>query len=90
MSYVIILEILAGIALFASFLPRLGSVLMLKKVDEVSSLTYLLLCFGVGLWMVYAYIKNDYILLFTNFFIMCIGLGVLVLRYKFMKKHKHH
>ena len=60
--------IAAGIMTAVSMLPQLIKIIKEKKADDVSVLMLLVLIIGLGLWVVYGFLRDDWPLIITNSF----------------------
>jgi|10_taG_2_1085330.scaffolds.fasta_scaffold03508_8 MtN3 and saliva related transmembrane protein len=61
-----IIGFIAGILTTVAVLPQLIKSWKTKKVMDISPFMFVLLLGGVGLWVVYGIIKNDYPIILTN------------------------
>ncbi len=79
-----IIGLAAGIFTGVSMLPQLVKIIKKKKGEEVSSLMIGVLLCGLGLWVYYGFLKEDFPIIITNAFSFCISSMVLFfkLRYK--------
>lgn len=75
--------IIAGIFTSSSMLPQLIKIIKEKKAQEVSVLMLVVLLLGVGLWVVYGFIKNDMPIIVTNCFSVLVNLLTLIFRMKY-------
>ena len=75
--------IAAGIMTAVSMLPQLIKIIKEKKADDVSVLMLLVLIIGLGLWVVYGFLRDDWPLIITNSFSFLLNLVVLTLRIRF-------
>ncbi|MCB1307750.1 MAG: SemiSWEET family sugar transporter [Leptospiraceae bacterium] len=69
-----------------AFVPQLYRVYQLKSAHDVSYLTYMILCTGVFLWLVYGILLNDLPLILANAITLVIALGILVLKIKYERQ----
>ncbi|QQX75495.1 MULTISPECIES: SemiSWEET transporter [Aequorivita] len=79
-----ILGFIAGILTTVAVLPQLVKSWMTKKVMDISPFMFVLLLGGVGLWVIYGIIKNDYPIILTNgiSFLLNSSMLLLMLLYK--------
>ncbi len=71
-----------------SLLPQLIKIFREKKAGNVSGLMLLVMFVGLVLWILYGIQKNDYIIVVSNAFALCVNIvtSVLTLKYKDMGK----
>jgi MtN3 and saliva related transmembrane protein len=86
MDFVEILGLTAGLLTSISSFPQLIKIIKEKKAEDVSKLMFWVLVAGVGLWIVYGFMKNDLPIIITNIVSLVINFIVLILRYKYAKK----
>ena len=72
--------IIAGILTGVSLLPQLIKILKEKKCDHISVLMLVTLLAGVGAWVYYGYLKNDWPIMITNSFSLLINLMIITCR----------
>lgn len=79
-----IIGLAAGIFTGVSMLPQLIKIIKQKKAQEVSLAMIGVLLTGLGLWVYYGFLKQDFPIIITNAFSFCISSFVLffTLRYK--------
>lgn len=70
----------AGMLTSASSVPQLLKIIKEKKAEDVSVFFLLMLIAGLGLWVWYAALKHDLILLIANAFSATVNLIVLLLK----------
>lgn len=75
--------IAAGVMTAVSMLPQLIKIIKEKKADDVSVLMLMVLIIGLGLWVVYGFLREDWPLIVTNSFSFLLNLVVLTLRIRF-------
>ena len=75
--------IAAGIMTAVSMLPQLIKIIKGKKADDVSVIMLMVLIVGLGLWVVYGFMREDWPIILTNSFSFLLNLLVLTLRIKF-------
>lgn len=75
--------IAAGVMTAVSMLPQLIKIIKEKKADDVSVLMLMVLIIGLGLWVVYGFLREDWPLIITNSFSFLLNLVVLMLRIRF-------
>jgi|TARA_B100002051_G_C16607332_1_gene571303 MtN3 and saliva related transmembrane protein len=79
-----IIGFIAGILTTVAVLPQLIKSWKTKKVMDISPFMFVLLLGGVGLWVVYGIIKNDYPIILTNgiSFLLNLSMLLIMLLYK--------
>lgn len=75
--------IAAGVMTAVSMLPQLIKIIKEKKADDVSVIMLMVLIVGLGLWVVYGFMREDWPIILTNSFSFLLNLLVLTLRIKF-------
>lgn len=75
--------IIAGVLTSASMLPQLIKIIKEKKAQEVSVIMLLVLTAGVGLWIVYGFMKKDMPIIATNCFSVLVNVSTLIFRLKY-------
>ncbi|MEO6069343.1 MAG: SemiSWEET transporter [Chitinophagaceae bacterium] len=78
--------IIAGVLTSISMLPQLIKMIKEKKAQDVSLLMLLVLIFGVGLWVVYGFMKKDIPIIASNSFSVLINLLTLFFRIRYKDK----
>ncbi|WP_027126435.1 SemiSWEET family sugar transporter [Gelidibacter mesophilus] len=66
MNFEEIIGILAGVFTTLGVLPQIIKAIRTKKVNDVSPLMFIVLCLGVGFWIVYGILKMDWPIILTN------------------------
>ena len=66
MSFIIYIGFLAAILTTIAFLPQVIKTWKTKKTEDVSLITFSILCLGVFLWLVYGLIIKDFPLIVAN------------------------
>ncbi|MEP7264751.1 MAG: SemiSWEET family transporter [Bacteroidota bacterium] len=74
-----IIGISASIFTAVASIPQLLKLIKVKKADDISSTMLLVLLFGLGLWIYYGFLKEDWILIIANSFSVLVNLSVLLL-----------
>lgn len=77
------LGLLAGGLTTASFVPQVLKIYKSKSVEDVSLVMFIAFCIGVGLWLTYGIIKQDWAILLTNGVTLVLGLAILVMKIKY-------
>ena len=81
-----IIGILASIGTGLSLLPQLIKILKEKKAQDISYFMLGILFVGLGLWTVYGFLKQDWIITISNFFSFVVNCLLLILNIYFTKK----
>ena len=76
---------IAMILVMVGFLPQAWQVWKTKSVDDISLLTYGLLCTAAIFWTIYGVLKDDKPLIFTNIILFCIQLSIIFCKLKYGK-----
>tara|TARA_B100001057_G_scaffold443336_1_gene479368 strand:- start:10 stop:270 length:261 start_codon:yes stop_codon:yes gene_type:complete len=61
-----IIGMFAAILTTFSFVPQVLKVIKLKKTEDLSLSTYVIFTLGVGLWLVYGFLKNSISMILGN------------------------
>ena len=78
-----VVGITAGVFTGASMVPQLIKIIQEKKASQVSVLMLVVLIIGLGLWVWYGFLKEDWPIILTNLFSLAINLTMIFLRYKY-------
>jgi len=75
--------ILAGCCTTASFVPQVLHSWRTKSVEDISLRMYLLLCFGIILWLVYGFNIGSFSLILANgvTFVLTVAILIMKIRY---------
>lgn len=63
-----------------AFIPQAIKVIKTKDTESLSLIMYIILTFGLMLWLYYGYLINDYALIFAN--LITGSMSLLILIYK--------
>ncbi len=79
-----VIGFLAGILTTVAVIPQLIKSFKTKKVMDVSPFMFAILLGGVGLWVVYGFLKNDYPIIITNgiSFLLNFSMLFIMIRYR--------
>ncbi|RUT71353.1 hypothetical protein D0817_05620 [Flavobacterium cupreum] len=66
MDFTNVVGLFAGICVTLSVIPQILKVWKTKKVKEISLLTFSVLTFGIAIWVVYGFLKEDLPIIITN------------------------
>ena len=75
----------AGIFTAFSLLPQLYKIVKEKKAEDISYLMLFILLTGIGGWIWYGVLKNDYPIIITNSFSFIINIIIIF----FSVRYKH-
>jgi len=81
-----IIGIGASVLTAVSAIPQVIKLIKEKKAEDVSLLMFFVLLAGLGLWIYYGFLKEDWILICSNSFSFLINLTVVILTLKYKKK----
>lgn len=85
MNFTTIIGVLASILTASSLIPQLTKVLKEKKSESVSIVMLLVLISGVGLWVYYGILKEDFIIIISNSFAVLVNVLTLCLTIRYKK-----
>ena len=75
----------AGICTSVSLLPQLFKIIQEKKAENISLFMLFILLTGLGLWIWYGLLREDYPLIITNSFSLLVNLLVIFFTMKFKR-----
>lgn len=81
-----IIGFIAGILTTVAVLPQLIKSWKTKKVMDISPFMFVLLLGGVGMWVVYGIVKNDYPIILTNGISFLLNLSMLAIMLLYQSK----
>ena len=81
-----IIGIIASITVTSGFIPQIIKAVKTKKLDDVSPGMYLLIIFGMVMWILYGFHLHDPIIIAANVAGLTLSATILILRYKYMAK----
>ena len=82
-----IIGVAASACTAASLIPQLTKVVREKKAENVSLWMLLVLFAGLGLWVYYGILKNDWIIIVSNSFSVIVNLLLAVFTIKYKNKN---
>jgi MtN3 and saliva related transmembrane protein len=71
-----------------AFLPQAVKVLRDKDTKSLSLGMYVLFTVGVGLWLAYGILKDDYVITLANAITIILSLAILVTKIRYDVSHK--
>jgi len=86
MSPETIIGVIASILTAISMLPQLIRILRDKRSETISYWVPVMLVVGVGLWVWYGFLKNDWIIIISNSFSVIINALILILSLKYRNR----
>jgi MtN3 and saliva related transmembrane protein len=87
-NYTEYVGIVAGIFTALSLLPQLIKLLREKKAEDISLFFLIVLFIGLGLWVWYGTLRNDWPIIITNCFSLIVNLLMIILGVKYKKQTK--
>ena len=78
-----IIGIVAGICTGISLLPQLIKIVREKKADDISYLMLFILLTGLGGWVWYGILKEDYPIIITNSFSFLVNVIIIFFTVKY-------
>ncbi|NDV19562.1 hypothetical protein GO013_09040 [Pseudodesulfovibrio sp. JC047] len=81
-----IVGLIAGFCTTFSFLPQVIKTWRTRSVDDISLRMYLLLCFGIVLWLYYGLTMRSVALVLTNGVSFILTASILVMKLLFGKR----
>lgn len=87
-DFVEIIGLIAGACTTGAFLPQVFHVLRTKSTKDISLHMYIILCTGVGLWMVYGLFNSAISLILANSVTFLLAFTILVLKIKNERTNK--
>ena len=67
----------------AAFLPQVIKIWRTRKTRDISLGMFLVLCAGIGLWLVYGILRNDFPLILANAVTLVLAGTILLLKLKY-------
>jgi MtN3 and saliva related transmembrane protein len=81
-----IVGIFAAVCTTIGFIPQIVKGIRTKRLDDVSPSMYILLMFGVSLWISYGIHLGDMIIIAANSAAVSFSAIILILRYKYIRQ----
>ena len=85
MNLITVIGILASIFTGIALLPQLIKLIREKKPENISLGMLAALLLGVGLWVYYGFLRNDWIIIVSNSFSWLVNMTIIVLTNKYKK-----
>jgi MtN3 and saliva related transmembrane protein len=81
-----IIGISASVLTATSLLPQLVKLIRKKEAEDVSLGMLAILFCGLGLWVYYGYLREDWIILLANAFSFTVNVLVMILTIRYKRK----
>jgi MtN3 and saliva related transmembrane protein len=85
-DYSLYIGIGAGVCTALSLLPQLFKIIKDKKANDISYFMLFILLAGIGGWIWYGILKDDYPIIITNAFSFLVNLLVIAFSIKYKNK----
>ena len=85
MNRVTIVGLVASVCTGLSLVPQLIKLIKEKKASDISVYMLVILFAGVGCWVVYGFLKKDWIIIISNSFSFVINMALTILTIKYKK-----
>ena len=86
MNFETIIGVGASVFTAIASIPQLIKLIREKEADNISLKMFSVLIIGLGLWVFYGIMKDDWILIASNAFSLVINSLVLILAFKYKKR----
>ncbi len=81
-----IIGIIAAICTTSGFIPQIIRGIRTKRLDDISPVMYILLIFGLSLWLSYGIHIEDMIIIVANAAGLAFSVVIVILRFKYMRQ----
>ena len=81
-----ILGLVATCFTTSSFVPQVITTYKTRDVSGISLSTYVIITFGLALWLIYGILKHDLPLIVANSMMVILTFSIAVMKIKFEKK----
>ena len=81
-----IVGIIAAVCTTSGFIPQIIRGMRTKRLDDISPIMYVLLIFGLSLWLSYGIHIEDIIIIVANAAGLVFSLFIVFLRLKYMRQ----
>ena len=81
-----IVGIAAGICTGVAMLPQLIKIIREKKAEDISFVMLLVLIVGLGGWVWYGLLREDYPIIITNAFSLLVNFAIVYFSYRYRQK----
>ena len=86
MNVTSVVGILASVFTAISLLPQLSKLVKEKRPENISLGMLASLLIGVGLWVYYGFLKDDWIIIVSNSFSWLVNMTIIILTIKYKNK----
>lgn len=76
-----IIGLIAGIFTSTALIPQLITTIKKKKAHDISPLLFVVMLTGNSLWTYYGFLKDDFPIILSNLFSVCLNSVMLILKY---------
>jgi MtN3 and saliva related transmembrane protein len=83
-----IVGIIAAICTTSGFIPQIIRGIRTKRLDDISPVMYILLIFGLALWLSYGIHIEDMIIIVANAVGLAFSVFIVFLRFKYMRQRQ--
>jgi MtN3 and saliva related transmembrane protein len=77
MDFTTLIGLVAAFCTTVSYYPQLKKCWTTGSAGDLSSKTFITLSAGVGLWVVYGFLKNDFVIIIANAVSLALLMGIL-------------
>ncbi len=81
-----IVGIIAAVCTTSGFIPQIIRGMRTKRLDDISPVMYMLLIFGLSLWLSYGIHIEDMIIIAANSAGLVLSLFIVFLRFKYIRQ----
>ncbi len=81
-----IVGIIAAVCTTSGFIPQIIRGMRTKRLDDISPVMYMLLIFGLSLWLSYGIHIEDMIIIVANAVGLVLSLFIVFLRFKYIRQ----
>ena len=81
-GYVTVIGIIAGICTTVSFVPQIIKILKTGNTRDISLYMYIILTFGISLWVIYGILVRDIPIILANSVVFVLCLFILMVKFK--------
>lgn len=78
-----LLGFIAAICTTISFVPQVMKIIKTKETRDISLLMYIVLTFGILLWLIYGFLIQQLPIIIANGIVLILGLVIIVLKIKY-------
>lgn len=86
-NYSIYIGIAAGICTSVSLIPQLAKIIKTRKAGDISFFMLFILLAGLGTWVWYGILKEDYPIIITNSFSFLVDLLIVIFSIKYKRRN---